>query len=252
MRHALALHEERKALTPEYIFPESLYGTPLFTQGRSFIEAHFIGNHTDMGGSSKKSGLGLYPLQWILLEANKCGLQVDIHSKSKDGAGLHDALAVVFPASKKSKRHDEATWSCTTENGIEVKMQDLRGVHGVVENNENYGVKLNTRIGTIRQKKPREPFTADGRLRGYCDWAPQGTIIHPSVYLLMDEHVTVALETKEIKLQRLLEDWREIMLGSRHGTLNTGFWLDEDSDDALNPGAIRILVCGNTGTSHLV
>lgn len=39
------------------------------------------------------------------------------------------------------------------------------------------------------------------------------------------------------------------MLGSQDSGLNTGFWLDaEDEDDeSANPGAIRVLVCGNTG-----
>ena len=76
----------------------------------------------------------------------------------------------------------------------------------------------------------------------------QGTIIHPSVYLLLDEHVNVSLETKEIKLQRYIEDWREKMLGPQDSGANTGFWLDaDDEEDASNPGAIRVLVCGNTG-----
>ena len=68
------------------------------------------------------------------------------------------------------------------------------------------------------------------------------------MYLLLDEHVNVALETKEIKLQRNIEDWREKMLGPQDEGANTGFWLDvEEEDNSANPGAIRVLVCGNTG-----
>jgi ribosome biogenesis GTPase A len=66
--------------------------------------------------------------------------------------------------------------------------------------------------------------------------------------MLLDEHVNVALESKEIKLQRHLEDYRDKMLGlNAYGFPNPGFWLDDDDDDSPNPGAIRVLVCGNTG-----
>ena len=37
------------------------------------------------------------------------------------------------------------------------------------------------------------------------------------------------------------------MLGSKDGMVNPGFWLDEEEDDLADPGAIRVLVCGNTG-----
>lgn len=39
------------------------------------------------------------------------------------------------------------------------------------------------------------------------------------------------------------------MLGPQESGVNTGFWLDaeEDEEDPSNPGAIRVLVCGNTG-----
>lgn len=244
MRQALALHEDRKALTPESLFPEEFYGTSLRDSKRSFIQAWFIGNHADMGGSAKKSGLGLYPLQWMVLEAKACGLAVDTGSRTRDFTV--NPLSVVFPKAER-KAHSSLQWSCTTANGITITMQDLRGVHGLVQQSEDFAIKLNTRSGSIRQKKTRETFLPNGSLLGYCDWAPQGTIIHPSVYLLLDEHINVTLETKELKLQRHVEDYREKMLGSQDGIINTGFWLDDDADDALDPGAIRVLVCGNTG-----
>lgn len=38
------------------------------------------------------------------------------------------------------------------------------------------------------------------------------------------------------------------MLGPLDSGLNTGFWLDGgEEDNSANPGAIRVLVCGNTG-----
>ena len=246
----MALHEERKALSPEYIFPKEFYGTALRDYKRSFVQAHFIGNHNDMGGSSPKAGLGLYSLQWMLLEAKQCGLSINFDNQLKNSADVHDPLSVIFPKLRGKNTSDASLWSCKTANGIEVAMQDLREVHDIVRLGEDYGVKLVYRFGSVRQKKPREPFIANGVLQGYCDWAPQGTIIHPSVYLLLDEHSNVALESKELRLQRNLEDWRAKMLGSKNGVVNPGFWLDgeeEDDDESANPGAIRVLVCGNTG-----
>ena len=247
MRHALALHEDRKALVPEYLFPDEFYKVALRDYKRSFVQAYFIGNHPDMGGAAKKAGLGLYPLQWMLLEAKECGLCMNLHGANSTASGdVHDPLSVVFPKLKK-KAKDGGLWSCKTANGITVSTQDIRDVHNMVRLDESYAVKLTSKFGSMRQKKAREPFAPNGVLHGYCDWAPQGTIIHPSVYLLLDEHVNVALETKEVKLQRHLEDWRERMLGSKEGMVNPGFWSDDDEDDTTNPGAIRVLVCGNTG-----
>lgn len=245
LRHALALHEDRRALTPEYIFPEEFYRTSLAESGRSLAQAWFIGNHLDMGGSAKKAGLSLYPLQWMLLEARACGLVIAFDGSARDFTDIRNPLAIVFP--KLAGKKNAADWSCTTVNGITVPMQDIRDVHE--QNHGDYIIKMNNGTGSIRARKSRTPFTSDGGLRGFCDWAPQGTIIHPSVYLLLDERINIALETKELKMQRYIEDWRERMLGlTPDGLVNPGFWLDdEDSENALNPGAIRVLVCGNTG-----
>lgn len=251
MRQALALHEDRKSLLPEVLAREEFSGSALRDNGRSLIQAYFAGQHDDIGGAAKKQGLALYPCQWILLEARQCGLAVDIVAQAADEPSPQSA---VFPRSRKDKRQNgsERLWSFRVENGIVTSMQDLREVHGLSRGNEkSRAVKLtSSRLGSIRQKKPRDPFTAVGWLRGYCDWAPQGTIIHPSVYLLLDEHVNVALETKELKLQRYIEDWRDRMLGAQDcSNDNPRFWLDDDRDEDSNQaGAIRVLVCGNTGT----
>ncbi|KAK5686968.1 hypothetical protein LTS10_001104 [Elasticomyces elasticus] len=234
MRHALALHEDKKP--PDSIVPESIYGTNFADSGRSLVEAWFTGSHADIGGSAKKAGLALYPLQWMLLEARNCGLAIAV-----ENSGPTDPMALVFPRSEKK---GSRPWTCTSANGVGTTMYDFRSVHEI----EDYSIKLGSSMSaSLTASKPRQPFTAKGILDGYCDWAPQGAYIHPSVYLLLDEHLNVAMEAKELKLQRYLADWRERMLGSVHGVVNTGFWLDEDADDAPDPGAIRVLVCGNTG-----
>lgn len=254
MRHAVSLHDDRKGAAPEYIFPDDFYGTNIQDYDRSFIQAHFVGTHLDMGGANKKAGLSLYPLQWMLLEARKCGLGLKYDGTPRNYSDATDPLAIVFPKHKQ-KKSTPAPWHCVTENGIRVEMQDLREVHDLIRLDENYAIKMNSssnnvtsKLGSLRIKNNREPFDTKGILKGYCDWAPQGTIIHPSVYMLMDEHINVALESKEVKLQRHLESYRDKMLGvTSLGMINPGFWLDGEDDDSGNPGAIRVLVCGNTG-----
>lgn len=242
LRHAVALHEDRKALQPEVLDFSQLTGE-LRKAGRSAVQAWFIGSHGDMGGSSPKSGLSLYPAQWIIFEAQTCGVRFDLGVKE---------VEVLFPKVAKKKAKDgepeePRISSFQAENGVVVTIQDLRKIHDTKDFRSKYAIKLSTRQGSIRSKKSRAPFDDDGRLRGYCGFAPQGTIIHPSAYLLLDEHIHVALDTKEARLQRQLEDWRETMLGKQNNAMNFGFWGDEENTNALEGGAIRVLVVGNTG-----
>jgi len=79
------------------------------------------------------------------------------------------------------------------------------------------------------------------------DEAPQGTIIHPSVYHCLDEFIVQASTLTKMPDRGRIENWRAKMLGTEHHVLNQGFWSDGDplQNDGLK--AIRILVCGNTG-----
>lgn len=46
-----------------------------------------------------------------------------------------------------------------------------------------------------------------------------------------------------------LERWRDQALGQRHRSVSgsMGFWNDNTAPDPEDPGAIRVLVCGNAG-----
>lgn len=247
MRHAVSLHEDRAALIAEPIYPEELQTTDIRPQGRSFIQAHFVGGHGDIGGVSPKNGLSLYPLQWMVLEASLFGVEFDL--AGNPSGHRESPLSAAFPMPPAGKSKDGKKWRFGSQNGVITTMHDVRHVHGEPSRNDRYGLKLNTRQGSIRTKRPRTPFDPGGELRGYCHDAPQGTIVHPSVYLLLDEHISIALDTKEAKLQRQLERWRDIMLGTnKSGMPNFGFWGGGDeAEDAIDAGPIRVLVCGNTG-----
>lgn len=244
MRHAVALNEDRKALRPELIIPEEFNRTNLAESDRSFVQAYFMGTHADLAGIAKKAGLGLYPLQWMVLEAEFCGLVLDVPQRNHGLAT--DPLLLARPV-EENPHGTSGRWTFTTANGIVTLMQDIRDMHQQEMPKESYAVRLGSRIGSIRQRHRREIFLPSGYLKGYCDWAAQGTILHPSVYLLIDEHSNIALDMREVKMQRHIEDWRDRMICTEHGTENTGFWLDEDDDDAPDLGPLRVLVCGNTG-----
>ena len=242
LRHALALNEDRKALAPQAIFPDEFYRVNLSESMRSFVQAYFMGDHADLGGAAVKAGLGLYPLQWMAMEASNCGLSFTTPNSSS--TSHKSLLSSVLPTASGG---GEAAWCFTSANGIKTHMRDVRGLHSPSDSRNGTALRLISKYGSIRQKRQREIFTSVGYLRGFCDWAPQGTILHPSVYMLVDENSSITLEMREVKLQRYLEDWRDKMLGSKDGIVNPGFWLDQDDDDAPDPGPLRVLVCGNTG-----
>lgn len=230
MRSAVALNENRRFLSPELVMPEGLYGTTLQQSSRSFLQAYFIGDHADLGGTAKHGGLSLYPLQWMLQEALTCGLALEFDDRSIKSA----LLSILLP----SLRGPSASWNCSTANGIRTVMPDIRLLHQESE----WTVKLDVQRGALSAKQDREPFVK-GVLQGYVDWAPQGTFVHPSVYLLLDELLPRMDTRQQLKLERHLQHWRERMLGSLNGITNTGFWSDTDADDEeADLGAVRVLV----------
>lgn len=79
--------------------------------------------------------------------------------------------------------------------------------------------------------------------------APQGTIIHPSVYQCLESFIIQTLPLSKMPDEKRIEKWRPKMLGTRHHVANQGSWNDEDADPLENNDlkTIRILVCGNTG-----
>jgi hypothetical protein len=72
----------------------------------------------------------------------------------------------------------------------------------------------------------------------------QGTIIHPSVYLVLDEFMHISLRSKEFPFYQLLQKWRSKALGQQDVRC---FWNGPGDPVEEEPGAFRILVCGNCG-----
>lgn len=159
-------------MTPEYVFPD--YGN-IRSQlsNRSIVQAWFLGAHIDMGGSAEKDGLSLYPLQWMLLESQSKGLILEFsnHQTRNDDhlKRIDNPLEVVFPKHEADGKGMDP-WSCTTDNGIQVRMQDLRRVHELQKYRSRYAIDLNRQKAHLWPRKTRQPFNTDGSLRGYCSF----------------------------------------------------------------------------------
>ncbi|KAF8851319.1 hypothetical protein BDZ45DRAFT_730994 [Acephala macrosclerotiorum] len=238
MRHALALNEDRRAFLPEYVFPEFNRN---YLQKRSFIQAWFLGAHLDMGGSAAKDGLSLYPLQWMLHECEQLGLVLEFDGSFGSRAKIDNPLHVVFP----NKENPELgiPWSCKVSNELTVNLQDLRHVHERTVYHGNYEIHLNKNQAVYWAKAPRQPFSSEGELLGYCSYAPQGTILHPSIYLILDVFLHVVLESKQLGYRTFIDHWRPHVLPKP----DKEFWNEREFVTINEPLAVRILVCGNCG-----
>jgi len=168
IRHALALHEDRKQFTPEYYWPSKTVLVEMHESGRSLIEAWFTGAHIDMGGSADNAGLALYPLQWMLSESRKMGLGLGFHGNAPYGPKIDDPLDLVLNSDRK-------WWPYTAANGLRTEMQDLASVHIDKDLALRYSVMVNRDRFLLWEREPRKPFedSQDGKdakelgLRGY-------------------------------------------------------------------------------------
>ncbi|KAK2773433.1 hypothetical protein CKAH01_03893 [Colletotrichum kahawae] len=226
-RHALALNE---TTLPEHIFHVPPFTTNHNLQRRTAVQAWFVGGHIDIGGSSAKDGLSLYPLQWMVTESRKLGLKLGSTGLSGGQASLTDAIELTGLSTHATP------WRCTTENGITFEMADIQELHKT----ERYSIHLSLKgtKGRFQKQRIRAPFDSDDR---------QGTAIHPSVYLLLDRHIGIGLDMQTFPFYKRLEGWRYKTLGQNGDLPNSGFWNDAATQDYKDFGALRILVCGNTG-----
>ena len=153
-------------MSPEYVFPNYNAPEPKLSN-RSIIQAWFVGAHLDMGGSAKRDGLALYPLQWILDESKSKGLLLEFSRLDHKWANIDDPLRVVFPTSE-SDGKGLNIWTFETENGVTVRMQDLHRVHECEAYGGRYSIKVNKRKELYWPRKAREPFSNDtGVVKGY-------------------------------------------------------------------------------------
>lgn len=170
LRHALALNEDRKKFEPEYIYPGFHNQTQILDR-RSFVQAWFAGAHGDIGGSTDNDGLSLYPLQWMLIESQNHGLNLEFDGNFGGRTTLESPLMITG-----LDRDDEA-WKCETENGIIIHMRDIRKIHDFQESEGKYVIRLHISSG-VWSRRHRELFGDYGELNGYYRF---GTLTLPII-----------------------------------------------------------------------
>lgn len=117
-RHALALFEGRTAFEPSRFDPALICAQA--NLDRSYQEAWFAGNHGNMGGACPEDGLALWPLQWILSEAQKQGLSLEFDDEGTSNAT--DPRTLVF------LQDDDYKWEIECANGISLTMYDISDI----------------------------------------------------------------------------------------------------------------------------
>ena len=230
-RHALAFNEVR--LPPELFGPPK----PIEMGGRSFIEAWFAGAQQDLGGGSQHDGLSLYPLQWMILESMRAGLVFERDSKTK-------LLGLVFPQFAGGLPilggEEKIEWQVGYKNGLQVSMFDLQSMHGEKSSSEDHTLRINA--GSAIYNRQRQTFSS-GRLVGWSE-GPFGTIMHPSMYCILDRHSRFYEQALFKHRKKDLADFQERCM---QDTEDVQPWLEGLQLQASGVKAFRILVCGKTG-----
>ncbi|KAL0260710.1 hypothetical protein SLS55_004400 [Diplodia seriata] len=180
VRHAVAFNEDRRHFLPELFDTDAM----TFADGRSLVQAWFVGAHADIGGGASDDGLSLYPLQWMFLESRACGLVLEHKPERRVLQNLIDnPLTLTFPDETTVKENSESSvWGFRYSNGMEVSMHDLRTSHNhgnlqkwprkklekrSVVRTSTHMVRINPGIRTtLVSSGDRRPF-ANGNLRGY-------------------------------------------------------------------------------------
>lgn len=176
-RHALALHEERKAFSPELWSVSK--GSDEYVRRQqhdySMLQAWFIGTHSDMGGGNAKDGLSLYPLQWIISEACDVGLAIGgfVSVTWTDSLGKEhvpeDPAKLVFPELSGQANSSTSTgpYEFENSNGIVSKIWDLRRVHN--REDKHYRICINkARVSSwVFHTATRTIFDSQQKLHGY-------------------------------------------------------------------------------------
>lgn len=252
LRHAMALNEDSA----------DLVAVPLSRDNseRSLIQAWFVGSNEDVCGGPQHDGLSLYPLQWMLIESIKAGLA--LRSLGTAGA-TEDPLALVFPKSATRlpsfDGRDNDEWRSKYVNGIELSMFDLQPTHVMSRTAGKSSHVVQMRGEGSFYSHPRKVFNT----KGLIGWSEKGefltasansskletgstsTIIHPSVYCLLDRNPKLQQSPRLKSLKRELADFQEYCMEPNQGSLPP--WLEGMQLQANGVRAFRILVCGKTG-----
>lgn len=125
VRHAMAIFERRELFKLERFSKAANRFRD--SHNRSCQEAWFVGTHGNLGGACQEDGLALWPLQWILSEAQKFGLALEFTATRN--SVIKNPADIIFPglripSSTLPNMNDQMTHISYT-NGISVSLCDL-------------------------------------------------------------------------------------------------------------------------------
>jgi hypothetical protein len=234
LRHALAFNETK--IAPEILDLPSADDM----NGRSLVQAWFMGSHQDIGGGTEFDGLSLYPYQWIVLESINAGLIIQPDVKEK-------ILELAFPQfmghPPNLGSEEKIEWRLRYTNDIRVTMFDIQTLHTDDKSDSSHSIRLD-QSSRIFNSQRKIWNNSDMALLGWTLAGPWGMIIHPSLYVILDRNPKMydlglfKLRKREIAdfQERCLDDEREVQP-----------WLEGLRLQVSGVKAFRILVCGKTG-----
>ncbi|KAK5273023.1 hypothetical protein LTR96_002655 [Exophiala xenobiotica] len=242
MRHALALNETRSQLSPEIVDCPSKRPEEL-QEGRSFIQAWFMGSNQDVGGGAAHDGLSLYPLQWMIIESLRAGLVIQPEEQEAEKGPLSLTFPQYAGGLPKLGSGEQIEWLIKHTNGIETSIFDLQMVIGG-SNDKDQAHSIRINIPNTIYISQRKIFNK-GALIGYYANGNYGTIIHPSTFCLLDRYPRFNEQSHFKALKKDIADYRDRNLQDTEATLPP--WLEGLQLQASGVKAFRILVCGKTG-----
>ena len=136
---------------------------------------------------------------------------------------------------------EKIEWQLGYKNGLQISMFDLQSLHGEKTTDEDHSLRINTGSSTIYNRQ-RQIFSS-GRLNGWSQ-GPFGTIIHPSMYCILDRHARFYEHSVLKHRKKDLADFQERCMADTEAIQP---WLEGMSLQASGVKAFRILVCGKTG-----
>lgn len=252
-RQALAMNEERTVFKHELLTPKRNIESMDISGDTSghYQDAWFLGAHADLGGGNKHDGLSLYPLQWVLSEAVACGLILAPELRLQERNLVPDLATMLFPqgsyelfdvlSDPKIRTIPYLKGPFVAPNGITLHMWDIRSVHSQSQYRPMFNSSVILFAGFTYELKPRRIFERN-LLVGYHRDSPNGTLIHPSAYML---HDTCTNFRDGQASWGFYEDFEKVRSTFVRSDLD--FWGDEADMIPESLEKIRILVCGNNG-----
>ncbi|KAK6360140.1 hypothetical protein TWF730_006293 [Orbilia blumenaviensis] len=252
VRHALAILEDRNAFSPEkYSDLEKSSGANLPNQGalsdwqkrdtQTCIEAWFLGTHGDVGGSAIQDGWSLWPLQFLLSEAEASGLCLKFQPL-RGAIQIQNPLDYAMPSQMDVTDDTETIQmpqSVPYKNGYSIRMWDLADVFNIP------GFKLSESIAKSFLPTGERPITGLNDGSGNTNNGVV-TVIHPSVHYHDDCTPLGILYINYLAVRsRIRADSKNITISWGELFWNRSFRQKVDLT-LRNP---RVLVCGVQGSA---